>query len=689
METSGTKPAIKSFADVEAGKIILRTPFSQLLLCRRIPGGWWDAPRKAWTYPATPHHAAIVRRTIPQLATSSSFDALTAKKAAPQSKHAPTTAPDLPAGLKTRPWRHQIAAYEFAMERFLQGLTGVMLAMGMGTGKSLVACMILLGLRAMRTLIVAPLRVVQVWIAQLERHVTTPMVVAALDEDAGSVADKQRLAEEKLRLAETTGVPFVAVINYDSVWREPFGAWAERQAWDLVVADESHKLKRPGGKASLYFKRLRSRARHRLALTGTPMPHSPLDVYAQFRFLDASVFGPSFNAFKQKYAVMGGFQNKQVTNLQEPRRTGIAHAAGHVPRRQGRARPAARDPRHLPHDALPECQAIYRAIEEDFIAEVEGGTITVANAMVALLRLQQIAGGWVKTDDERYRRVDWAKQRLLEDTLEDVGPGEPVVVFCRFHAISMQCTRHAKRSGLHQPGALRPACGTRALATGEAQVLAVQISSGGVGVDLSRARYAIYYSLSFSLGEYDQALSRVHRPGQTRPVEHIHLVARQAPSTRRSCARLKSAPKSSRRSSPRSKGNRHEHGATQGIRRARKAQARSGFGTESHRRPARRPRTGPCAAVPGRRRRLDEGRRPHRLHRPGHLRQSAQRPRRGDRRPQAPELGQYVSENYNTQSLAPSCAKWPKKSACVASSRSGCSPRRKCARRCRRPSATP
>src|SRR5581483_5552238 len=62
--------------------------------------------------------------------------------------------------------------------------------------------------------------------------------------------------------------------------------------------------------------------------------------------------------------------------------------------------------------------------------------------------------------------------------------------------------------------------------SGEAQVLAVQISAGGVGVDLTRARYSIYFSLSFSLGEYDQSLSRVHRPGQTRPVEHIHLVAK-------------------------------------------------------------------------------------------------------------------------------------------------------------------
>jgi SNF2 family DNA or RNA helicase len=508
-----------SFAEVEAGKIVLRTPFANLLLCKRIPGAWWDASRKAWTYPATPQHAALVRATIPRLSTSGDFAALVATKPAPASA-------SLPAGLKTRPWRHQIAAYQFAMERFTGGSPGVMLAMGMGTGKTLVACMTLLGLRAMRTLIVAPLRVVPVWIGQLGRHLSTPMVVVALDEDAGSVADKQRLAEEKLRLAETTGVPFVAVINYDSIWREPFGAWAEQQAWDLVVADESHKLKRPGGKASLYFKRLRGRARHRLALTGTPLPHSPLDAYAQFRFLDHTIFGPSFNAFKQKYAVLGGFQNKQVTaykNLDELEAL-MRRATFRV----------GKDVLDLPPEThviyrstlSPECQALYRAVEEDFIAEVEGGTITVANAMVALLRLQQIAGGWVKTDDERYRRVDWAKQRLLEDTLEDIGAEEPVVVFCRFHA---------------DLDAVHEACGSLGYTSlelsgrraelarwqvGEAQVLAVQISSGGVGVDLSRARYAIYYSLSFSLGEYDQALSRVHRPGQTRPVEHIHLVAR-------------------------------------------------------------------------------------------------------------------------------------------------------------------
>ena len=511
---------------------MLRAPFSYLLVCKRIPGACWEASRKAWTYPATRLHAARIVSWLPGLQSTERFAALLAPRgrALSERKLAPTGAPEppiaLPAGLKTKPWRHQVAAYRFAMQRFTTGSPGVLLACEMGTGKSLMACMILLALRAMRVLIACPLRVIPVWMEQLEHHLSVPLVAVALDEEVGSVTDKQRLAEEKLRLAEITGVPFVAVINYDSVWREPFGAWAERQAWDLVVADESYKLKRPGGKASLYFKRLRNRARHRLALTGTPMPHSPLDVYAQFRFLDPSIFGPSFNAFKQKYGVMGGFQNKQVSaykNLDE-----LETLVRRLTFRVGK------DVLELPPEVYvtyhcglsPEARRVYRDLEEDFMAEVREGRVSAANAMVKLLRLQQLTGGWVKTDDERYQRLDWAKQRLLEDTLEDIGTEEPVVVFCRFHA-DLDAVHEACAS-------LGYTClelsGRRAELTrwqaGEAQLLAVQISSGGVGVDLSRARYAIYYSLSFSLGEYDQARSRVHRPGQARPVEHIHLVAK-------------------------------------------------------------------------------------------------------------------------------------------------------------------
>ena len=59
---------------------------------------------------------------------------------------------------------------------------------------------------------------------------------------------------------------------------------------------------------------------------------------------------------------------------------------------------------------------------------------------------------------------------------------------------------------------------------GHATIIGVQIQSGGAGIDLSRSAYCFYYSLGFSLGEYEQSLARLRRPGQTRCVRYYHLV---------------------------------------------------------------------------------------------------------------------------------------------------------------------
>lgn len=527
-----------TFANVDAGRITLRTPFSNLLLCKRVPNAAWDGSRRVWTYPATPQHARLIQSSIPRLSVTEKFTALLAGTAKPAAAAAPAPKPAtppavvLPAGLKTKPWRHQVVAFQFTMERLVRGAGAALLALEMGVGKTLVALMVLAALAARRVLICCPLRVVPVWEQQIERHLDLPIIVVSLDDNVGSVANKKKLAEDKLKLAEATDRPLVIIINYDSAWRSPFADWAESQQWDLIIADESHRLKAPGGKASLAFKRLRQHARGRLALTGTPMPHSPLNVYAQFRFLSQTIFGPSFAAFRQKYAVMGGFQRKQVTGFQclDELEALMRTITYRVSKDVLDLPPQTHVTYHCELSA--DAQRIYRDLEDDFVAEVRDGRITVSNAMVKLLRLQQVAGGWVKTDDGQHHRVDSAKEKLLADTLEDIGSGEPVVVFCRFHADLDAVHEAAKSAGYPSLELSGRHDELKRWQDGEAQVLAVQISAGGVGVDLTRARYSIYYSLSFSLGEYDQALSRVHRPGQTRPVEHIHLVVRNTVDTK-------------------------------------------------------------------------------------------------------------------------------------------------------------
>ena len=191
-----------SFADVGAGRILLRTPFSNLFLCKRLPGAAWDSTRRVWTYTATPKHARLIRSAIPRLEASDRFTALLATKptapAIPPSLPAPKqeTQPSvtLPTGLKTKPWRHQIEAFLFVMECLLRGAGASLLALEMGLGKTLVALMVMAALAARRVLICCPLRVVPVWEQQIERHLDLPLIVVSLDDSVSSVAAKQKLA---------------------------------------------------------------------------------------------------------------------------------------------------------------------------------------------------------------------------------------------------------------------------------------------------------------------------------------------------------------------------------------------------------------------------------------------------------------------------------------------------------------
>lgn len=431
-----------------------------------------------------------------------------------------------PAAFRTVPWKHQQEALAFVRGLFGGGKHGAMIAAAMGTGKTAITIYVAIEHGFRLILILSPLRVVQVWEPQFEIHSGVPILVVALDDSFAHVRAKREEAERQIKLARAREVPVAVVINYDSAWRSPFAEWALKQKWDLVVADEIHRCKAPGGKASRFLARLGKAARFRLGLSGTPMPHSPLDVYAYYRFLDPRIFGWSFHKFRQHFAVMGGFQNHQVVdyrNLDELNRKfySIAFAA-------------TKDVLDLPPEMHvtytcelgAEARATYRSLERDLMALVSAGEVTVANALVKLLRLQQITGGYLRTDDGTDIQIDSAKMNLLRDVLEDIGPDEPVVVFCRFHKDLAAVNRVADEAGRRSLELSGRMDELKRWQAGDAPVLAVQIDSGGVGIDLTRARYAIYYSLGFSLGSYEQSLARIHRPGQTRPVEYIHLLAK-------------------------------------------------------------------------------------------------------------------------------------------------------------------
>lgn len=400
-----------------------------------------------------------------------------------------------------KPWKHQSDAAEWASKRHAS-----MLALDMGTGKTFTS---LLALNAL---------------ARSTRVV-----------DVSTGPTSKRAETLSHALAHAGGDTLIVVVNYDSVWRGALGTVVEGVKWSAIVLDESHRIKAPGGRASRWLARLA--AKHprakRLCLTGTPMPHSPLDLYGQFRFLDPSVFGTSFARMRARYAVCDmrfPSKVKQWINQDELSSKLDEHAW----------RVTADDVLDLPeaiHETISvelsaRTRSFYKSLEKKMVAEIEKGTVTVSNALTHLLRLQQATSGYTLLDNGSQtigaETIDGIpdKRKALVDWLEDLPTNEPVVVFARFRSDLNEIAAAARATGRTYSEVSGTTKSLAEWQAGETSVLGVQIQSGGVGIDLSRSAYCVYYSVGFGLGDYEQSLARLRRPGQTRCVRYYHLIAK-------------------------------------------------------------------------------------------------------------------------------------------------------------------
>ena len=261
------------------------------------------------------------------------------------------------------------------------------------------------------------------------------------------------------------------------------------------------------------------------------MPHSPLDLYGQFRFLDPSVFGTSFARMRARYADCDPmFPGKVRKWLRQDELSSILNRNSfRVTADEVLDLPEAIHER-LPVTLSPKARKFYDSLESDMVAAISGGHVVVNNALTKLLRLQQATGGHsvIETGDGPatvYLDGTPAKRSALESWMEDLPVNEPIVVFCRFRSDINDVVAACKSSGRSCSELSGDRNQLAEWQAAETDVIVVQIQSGGVGVDLTRAAYCVYYSLGFSLGDYEQSLARLRRPGQTRCVRYYHLVA--------------------------------------------------------------------------------------------------------------------------------------------------------------------
>lgn len=514
-------------------QIYLKCDFADKDKAKEIPGYRWDREQKCWVYPLSLEIYKQICERFPDVeadnATNAAINEMFAKASNVEKMKLEgweNAKPLKPMPVKVKPFKHQILGYNIAIQ-----LPNVAVLAEMGCGKSYIATAVIgrryLDGEIQKVLIVCPTSIMFVWQDEFEKFADFPYTMLVLD---GPV--KKRI--ERLQEFKGEGL-LVVVINYEATWRME----DELRKWepDMIIADESQRIKTPSAQQSKAMHRLGKIAKYRMILTGTPVTQGPLDFFSQYKFLDPTIFGNSYYAFRARYAVMGGYENRQVVRYQNlPELIEKAHSiAFRVTKAEALDLPEQID--QIRYCELePKAARIYEQMRKECIAELENEkVVTAANVLSKLLRLQQITGGFLGDGEGGVQKVSTAKLEVLREILEDVvlDSDKKLVIFARFRP---EITAIEK---LLQDLQIRYECITGDVdmsARGEkvrsfqtdpgVKVFIAQLQTAGLGITLTAADTAVFYSLDFSFANYDQARARLHRIGQKNNVTNIHIIAK-------------------------------------------------------------------------------------------------------------------------------------------------------------------
>ncbi len=400
--------------------------------------------------------------------------------------------------------------------------------MDMGTGKTITTIAVAGTLfkegHIKRLLVVAPKSIVNVWEQEFDKFAAFPYTLVVLDGDGNKKSDT-------IRHMGSVGLS-VIVVNYESCWRleTDIARWKP----DMIVCDESSKIKNPQAKCSKALHRLGKSSGYNLILTGTPITNSPLDFFSQYKFLDEDIFGGSFYGFRGKYAILGGYQNHQIVGYKKlAELVQKAHSVAY----RIRIDEAVELPEFIdevrPVVLEKKAQQLYDGIDQDSFAELMSGEVTARNVLTRLLRLSQCTGGFIRDDNNGIvQEVSRAKLEALEDIVDGcLEEGKKVVVFARFvpeiDSIAKMLEKKNIGYSLIKGDVTDRAEQVTAFQTDpNIKVFIGQLQTTGMGLTLTAGTVVVYYSLDFSYANYEQSRARVRRIGQTKRGVYIHLVCK-------------------------------------------------------------------------------------------------------------------------------------------------------------------
>lgn len=325
----------------------------------------------------------------------------------------------------------------------------------------------------------------------------------------------------------------VYLLNYEGLqWfsSQPKALWP-----DMLVCDESTRLKHPRTQRFKTLKAMLPSFKRRYILTGTPAPNGLIDLFGQLYVLDqGDALGRYVTHYRREYFFQAGFKWVPVPGADELIQKRIASKVLHL---------EAKDHISLPPvvktDVIVpfpgEMRMLYKKMKNDLALALSSGKVTAKNAGVLTTKLRQLTGGAVYLDEDvdpgnelrgprRVQVVHDAKIEALAELVDELS-GQPLLVAYEYqHEVERLAKRFPSAVVFGGPRKIveqqEAAWNAR-----EIELMFVHPQRGALGLNLQSGGSALaWFSLSWNLELYDQMIDRLWRSGQKQTVYVYHFM---------------------------------------------------------------------------------------------------------------------------------------------------------------------
>lgn len=431
-------------------------------------------------------------------------------------------------------------------------------------------------------LVVAPAGAYRPWEGEFTKHMPPEMserLATGIWVSGAGVTAKRKLES----LLAVTDRPRVLLVNVEALSTVQAAEdlcrefLSRRKA--MFVVDESSDIRNSAASRTKTVLRLGELAPYRRILTGLVTPRSPLDLFAQFGFLDWNIIGHrSYHTFKMRYAVVkyqcflpwdmlyakmksiaGGkhvptdySRDEMIQHLMERkmlrRNELVEMVVAYRNEEELRAkiepysiRVRLEDCYDVPKDAYvirevqltPEQKRIYAEMKQFATAALSGEShVTASAVIVQILRLHQILCGHVTDESGVEHEIPERRTKELIDLLSDYDG--KAIVWCSYdNDVRKVSERLEKEFG---KGCVARFWGGNKSTREQEEVLfksdpkclfmVATPDAGGRGRDWSVADLVVYYSSKNNLEHRDQSEMRVKAFGKDRPITYVDLLVK-------------------------------------------------------------------------------------------------------------------------------------------------------------------